>query len=65
MKLGGRQIYPSGYPYKHSFYRYEVTALVRQGINAITVRVSNTSANRRGTPQASGLLGPVRMILIR
>jgi len=46
-------------------YRYDVTRFVRAGANQITVRVSNTLANRGGTPQPSGLLGPVRMILIR
>jgi hypothetical protein len=46
-------------------YRYEVTKLVREGTNQLTVRVRNTSANRLGKPQPSGLLGSVRMILVR
>ena len=46
-------------------YRYEVTRFVRPGINQLTVRVRNTSANRLGKPQPSGLLGSVRMILVR
>ena len=46
-------------------YRYDVTDIVRPGSNRITVRVTNTLANRRGTPLPSGLLGPVIVIRVR
>ena len=46
-------------------YRYDVTDVVRPGANQITVRVTNTLANRKGTPLPSGLLGPVIVIRVR
>ncbi len=46
-------------------YRFDVTKIVQQGINRLSVRVTNTLANRTGTPLPSGLLGPVRLIFVR
>ena len=46
-------------------YRYDVTDIVRPGSNRITVRVTNTLANQKGTPLPSGLLGPVIVIRVR
>lgn len=46
-------------------YRYDVTDIVRPGSNQITVRVTNTLANRKGTPLPSGLLGPVIIIRVQ
>jgi hypothetical protein len=46
-------------------YRFDVTKLVQQGTNRVTIRVTNTPANHTGKPLPSGLLGPVRLLLIR
>jgi hypothetical protein len=46
-------------------YRYEVGNILQNGTNRITVRVTNTLANRKGQPLPSGLLGPVRLIQAR
>lgn len=46
-------------------YRYDVTDLVQAGANRITVRVTNTLANRSGAPLESGLVGPVIVIRVR
>ena len=46
-------------------YRYDVTDVVRPGANHVTVRVTNTLANRTGTPLPSGLMGPVIVIRVR
>ena len=46
-------------------YRYDITDIVRSGSNQITVRVTNTLANRKGAPLPSGLLGPVIVIRVR
>lgn len=46
-------------------YRYEVSNILQNGTNRITVRVTNTLANRKGQPLPSGLLGPVRLIQAR
>ena len=46
-------------------YRYDVTNIVKQGMNGIVVRVANTPANRNGQPVPAGLLGPVRIIGVR
>ncbi|MFF0727709.1 glycosylhydrolase-like jelly roll fold domain-containing protein [Streptomyces sp. NPDC004134] len=40
-------------------YRVDVTDALRAGANELTVRITNTGANERGTAVESGLLGPV------
>jgi hypothetical protein len=46
-------------------YRYEAGNTLMTGTNRITIRVTNTPANRKGQPLPSGLLGPVRVIAVR
>lgn len=46
-------------------YRYDVTNLVHAGPNRVTVRVTNTVANRKGAALESGLIGPVIVIRVR
>ena len=46
-------------------YRLDVAQALRQGENHITVRVTNTLSNRNGKPLPSGLLGPVRLVVVR
>jgi hypothetical protein len=42
-------------------YRQDVTSALHAGHNEITVRVTNTLANRHGDHRPSGLLGPVTL----
>ncbi|HWM09317.1 MAG TPA: discoidin domain-containing protein, partial [Solirubrobacteraceae bacterium] len=42
-------------------YALDVTGALLPGSNTIAVRVTNTGANARGEPLASGLLGPVAL----